>query len=120
MADTAKHTPGPWAVSEKKANGTKAYVDGSAGYIVAQAYCSPSASTKYNELWAEAECNAQLIAAAPELLAALKDSAIMVARLKKQLRIVDNAGYTHDGRMLSLTCVEDATSAAIAKAEGRA
>ena len=57
---------------------------------------------------------------APELLEALKDSAIMLDRLKRQLRIIENAGYTQDGRMLSLSDVEAATSAAIDKAEGRA
>lgn len=64
----SKHTPGPWKISEKRANGTKAYVDGSAGYVVAQAYCSPSSNIKYNDLWEEAEANARLIAAAPDLL----------------------------------------------------
>lgn len=69
----SKHTPGPWKVSEKKANGTKAYVEGAAGYVVAQSYCLPSTNIKYNDLWAEAEANARLIAAAPELLECLRE-----------------------------------------------
>lgn len=73
-----KGTPGPWTVSDKKANGTKAYVDGSTGYIIAQSYCSPLQNVKYKDTWAEAEANAQLISAAPELLKALEDCVFLL------------------------------------------
>lgn len=42
-----------------------------------------------------------------ELVVALQDSLIMLDRLKKHCRINDNAGYTQDGRMLTLTSVEE-------------
>lgn len=62
------------------------------------------------------DANAKLIAAAPELVEALRDSLIMIGRLKKHCQITDNAGYTADGRMLTLTAVEDSARAALAKA----
>lgn len=107
MAEIMKHTPGPWQIERK-------------GPLIIKSIgpCEPDEYA--GAAWLEvSEADALLIAAAPDLLEALRDSLIMLARLKRHCRIVDNAGYTPDGRMLSLTCVEDAANAAIAKAEGR-
>ena len=67
------YTPGPWKVREKPvSSGCKAKVECLAGYVVAEAFSSPSCSIPYKELWKEAEANAQLIAAAPEMLGILQ------------------------------------------------
>lgn len=70
----AKHTPGAWKVSENKTRSGCAakVVSIDKGYVVAEAFSSPSANIKYKDLWGEAEANARLIAAAPELMVALE------------------------------------------------
>jgi hypothetical protein len=67
------HTPGPW-VTAKAGSGIKARViSETVGYCVAQAYHDPSWNEKtYDELAAEAEANAYLIAAAPQMLEAIQ------------------------------------------------
>lgn len=68
----AKHTAGPWNVRVKPTGtGCQAKVECAAGYVVAEAFSSPSCNIPYKALWAEAEANARLIAAAPDLLAQL-------------------------------------------------
>lgn len=49
------------------------------------------------------------------LEAALRDSLIMIGRLKKHCQITDGAGYTPDGRMLRLTDVEEAARTLLEK-----
>lgn len=58
--------------------------------------------------------------AAPELLAALEDSALAIAYLMRQLKIVDSGWTAVDGRMISLSSIETANAIAIAKAKGGA
>lgn len=45
---------------------------------------------------------------------ALSDAMLMIARIKGNRGIVDNAGYTKDGRMLVLSEVEARAEAALA------
>jgi hypothetical protein len=59
-----QHTPGPWDTETK---GSKHFIDGADGLTVA--YLDRSGVRER----AEIEANIRLIAAAPELLAALKD-----------------------------------------------
>jgi len=73
--------------------------------------------------WNNGEANAHRIVTAvnahDDLVTALRDTLIMVERLKKHCRISDGAGYTEDGRMLKLTDVEIAARGALAKAQGQ-
>jgi len=57
----SKHTPGPWKFEDE-------YVRTASGELIADPYCRPTAETRPGEM----ESNAVLIAAAPELLAALQ------------------------------------------------
>lgn len=60
-----KHTPGPWKVAFS--NGYKSAVK-SDDIVIARAYCKYSPPRKtYREMGAEAEANARLISAAPDL-----------------------------------------------------
>ncbi len=95
--EQTKHTPGPWKV---RLGLNEAFID--APGIVCLAVVNSLTDT------AEAEVNARLIAAAPELLAACK----MVVRLVDDPRSPAAKDPWGDG----LTQLE----AAIAKAEGRA
>jgi hypothetical protein len=62
----------------------------------------------------EAE-NARLAADKAKLVEALKDTLIMLERLKRHVRITENAGYSQDGRMLLMSEVEERAHAAIGK-----
>ncbi|HEY4136462.1 MAG TPA: hypothetical protein VGO34_14755 [Alphaproteobacteria bacterium] len=93
MAEVSKHTPGPWAIEHK--NPFETFVRGAPNeegsrYVVAIVHPGHDNAT---------EANARLIAAAPDLLDALK-AVVAVADRK--------------------TDVFDQARAAIAKAEGRA
>jgi hypothetical protein len=63
-------TPGPWTVSVKKHN----RICGPDGVIIAETWRPPARAKKgYNfAAWAQAHANATLVAAAPDLLRALK------------------------------------------------
>ena len=75
-AALAASTPGEWAVKQEreyKACNSRVLCD--KGYIVAEGYSSDSATTKtYNELWAEAEGNANFIALAHNLMPTLLEA----------------------------------------------
>lgn len=60
----SKHTPGPWEI-----NGRTIETVASPAYVIGQAYCGLGAAPKR----ATADANARLMAAAPELLAALTE-----------------------------------------------
>jgi hypothetical protein len=72
-----KHTPGPWSVFRRDGYSTYIHAINEGDEIntfqVASCYCATS--RKYFPTRDEAEANARLIAAAPELLEALKDAA---------------------------------------------
>jgi len=101
------HTPGPWTVTNAlQTSGTRAPIVGYAGGWVARVF-HPSAMPGLTSLAPpadEAEANARLIAAAPDLLAALK--AIQAA-------CMDDSSLRHTLG----TDLLDAVDAALARAE---
>ena len=97
-----QHTPGPWDVEPK---GSRHFVDGADGLTVA--YLDRAGVRER----AEIEANALLIAAAPELLAALEDMTDRYARAMK------DSGVSHyPEAMVEIRSAR----AAIAKATGGA
>lgn len=103
------HTPGPWERGDGAANGCAGYIycDDATGSAVASVVFSPDFIGRSD---AETEANARLIAAAPELLEALKEivKACEECEADENMSIVD--AFTQD--------MEDAARAAIAKATG--
>lgn len=85
------HTPGPWTFSTKdygqRNNGRWFDILPGDGGLAFTAVVQPSIPTE------EAEANARLIAAAPELLTALKDALAALELAKK--RDPDQAGLYH-------------------------
>lgn len=71
-----KHTPGPWVVGEPHPTNACAYVCNDEGQEVATIYyCSEGGVIGKDGIWPEQpnrDANARLIAAAPDLLEALK------------------------------------------------
>lgn len=98
----SKHTPGPWQYSFE--GGTVAFILESDGATVAKISVTEN-STAHSTLAA----NARLIAAAPELLAALKDCVFWYANRDDELWPFEKQPPEIQRAM-----------AAIAKAEGRA
>lgn len=104
------HTPGPWSLI-KKMDGFTAV---GAQSLIARVY-----SQAFRDLENE-KANANLIAAAPDLLEALRKA---IAELN-EIRARDGVPYTHAGYQASVTeeyfsSVVDEGFSAIAKAEGR-
>lgn len=79
---TAKHTPGPWTCSRDDQFGdTRFYVTQQEGAPYTPDYSDVAtliAETCSGDRVAKQEANARLIAAAPELLEALKEAALWV------------------------------------------
>lgn len=96
MSDATKRTPGPWSFG----------YTGMTGYGIYGGGQHIATSILYKRDGGEA--NARLIAAAPELLEALKN-----------LRSSVGGGPKFCGHDYSCICAWDASTAAIAKAEGR-
>ncbi len=97
-SNTSEHTPGPWAISKH------ATPEHSPQFGI---YSDEAANDHCIVKEANAEADARLIAAAPDLLAALKDTLSLVV------------GQFHDGT--NTTCVQrtiDSARTAIAKAGG--
>ena len=67
-AEIAEHTPGPWSIHDR----AKTAVVDSSGIVVAACGSHSNNLRDAGELEAEQQANAHLIAAAPELLAALQ------------------------------------------------
>ncbi len=61
------HTPGPWFIWTKRAKNHNRVIEGPYGTVVAEA-----CDMNRDDLDAQVDANGRLIAAAPELLAALK------------------------------------------------
>ena len=103
----SKHTPGPWRILPEECDKPYIRVRGTvlgARYKVANVI-TPSYEGVHEREAEETRANARLIAAAPELLEALK---LMVERF------ADSAGYFGDFKSDAVKNAE----AAIAKAEG--
>ena len=96
---THTHTPGPWSVETK---GSRHFIDGADELTVAYV---DRAGVRERQTY---EANAQLIAAAPDLLEALEDAAFLMRMAAKI------AGPMQDSFKRS---AEDAAKA-LAKAEG--
>lgn len=112
---TAKHTPGPWKLSEMHAEGF--YMNDGAASIVAEGgrvaladvQCKVKRGQGYKAQCPERDANAALIAAAPEMHDALSLAEDLLARL------LDS---DHGGTPEELAILE-AVRAALAKADGR-
>lgn len=111
----SKHTPGPWSIREVSKHGTS--VDGFVGVGVAWCGANTTVGNKgaHSISESEAEANARLIAAAPELLDAL-------TRMLKQFPADSDlyaAGW--DSSAINEACdAYDAARAAVRKATGEA
>ena len=99
----AKHTPGPWRLDGPAANGEQSIGISRAWEIGGASICEVDSSRDHRVLLADA----RLIAAAPELLAALK-------------AITDELGVPQPGYPAPVANAVAIARAAIAKAEGRA
>jgi len=79
MNNNIQHTPGPWTLEKEH---LPIVVNGANGYTVAHGCGNPA--SQYWERNSEAAANARLIAAAPELLAALRNIESVLARMTEQ------------------------------------
>jgi len=104
----ATHTPGPWAV-ERPYGEPGMYVAAPSSALVCKLY--PVDGRYVADQLESVEANARLIAAAPELLAALRGLFEHCAMVHKQWGEGSNAREAE--------AAEDAARAALAKAEGR-
>ncbi len=93
------HTPGPWFAKRMRNDNGNFDIDSVGGYFVAKSIGGLDVG--------EEEANARLIAAAPELLAALQRAYMALI------------GYLPGHRNAITDAAIDAARAAIAKAEGR-
>lgn len=78
-----QHTPGPWHAQPEKLHGGKHHVVGRTPMVVREGQVIARMERSLNakdEPCAEAEANARLIAAAPDLLAALQNIANTLGR----------------------------------------
>ena len=106
----AAATPDEWAVKQEreyKACNSRVLCD--KGYIVAEGYSSDSATTKtYNELWAEAEGNANFIALAHNLMPQLLEAVELLKELRNSLSQYDDGEwYLHDGTEPRLDYIDE-------------
>jgi hypothetical protein len=121
--ETSKHTPGPFTAVEYS-TGMHKYIphvdiSGKDGQHVATvALCFPGYSGT-DELLAERQANAALIAAAPELLEALKAVRDIVDADAARLVASVGNGPEADNRLSAATSYIEQVDDAIAKAEGR-
>lgn len=104
----SKHTPGPW----ENERGTITAHHGVGGLIQVVAECHVYDSARNCLSGAERDDNAQLIAAAPELLEAAKAA-------KGRLAFLIAMEPPASKRCVDMMATDDMLRAAIAKAEGR-
>jgi hypothetical protein len=102
----SKHTPGPWVVDEANTNLVARLVNGVYEYVCA---VEPSSFSTRECSDDQEESDARLIAAAPELLEALK-----AIELALKLPTVTPAQVLHESSV-----IRQGIRAAIAKAEGK-
>jgi hypothetical protein len=102
----AQHTPGPWAVAGESYNDHEAYVIEAGGRTICWTASSLD-DAGIEVITAEDDANADLIAAAPELLIALK-----------QIADWDPSAAPSEPKGLSIIDAIDIARAAIAKAKG--
>jgi hypothetical protein len=111
-ATLPSHTPGPWRVSDF--DHTEIIMNDLAGTYIAGVR---DEAIPYEE----ARANARLIAAAPELLAALKDARETIERDAQRLRACAEQSHPEerDGHMDGANALIEQVDAAIAKAGGQ-
>jgi len=105
-----KHTPGPWKVEEYNS----ATLRGAIGIFSADSTI-PIVHSPMGESLAEADANARLIAAAPELLAAAEKASALIKHL---IKVCQNNGLTGDSAEDVQCDWLQHINAAIAKATG--
>jgi hypothetical protein len=124
MTSTAKHTPGPWGISQLKEIFDNALViyrlheDGYKGHIVTH-LCDPANYQKCKNFTPEEQmANAHLIAAAPELLRAAK---LTHEACRVQANLLSTATQEERDRFIShiYEICNDFAYPAIAKAEAK-
>lgn len=109
MAETVKHTPGPWFLINDHCVGGPESIDGLGQGI---AMCAMRARS--ND---EAKANAALISAAPDLLGAVQEACSIIDMLTELLAKAEvPCSSMHD---IILARAHDKICSAIAKAEGR-
>lgn len=101
---TTKYTPGPWEVSGTSITAPPCNNDGTCIAVIED-------DGGYEAPPEQREANARLIAAAPDLLAALKT-------LLLTSEWADETGYVEDVGFVNLETVQQQAHAAIAKATG--
>jgi hypothetical protein len=108
---TAKHTPGPWTIirSKLETDGAFDYAIGTdEAPVIAEAFGRDA-----NGGWPDAEANARLIAAAPDLFSALK---ALLPEIDSEIEQRQTSG--NDEYWQGLKALSDAGHAAVASAEG--
>jgi hypothetical protein len=109
------HTPGPWQVRGR----TNVFPAGGTSRIIANCAGYSTNGPDWEEVNEENEANARLIAAAPDLLAALRMVALLILDPptdQHELNKIRRAAQ--DAEMDMATYASDAARAAIALAEG--
>lgn len=117
--EQGKHTPGPWMVLDQPHADTFTFFVGAEGRAIASVFSHPGQKPKEAAI-AQESADARLIAAAPDLLAALKDL-LPLARIKGHRCPScgrDNSG--HGDACTSDDCPGVMARAAIARAEQEA
>jgi len=116
------HTPGPWSIGEYRTGISDSWREGESLYERA-IYSADQTKLAVCEQWigdkesAEAEANAALIAAAPQLLAALEATIKPLVRLGDFIGNEDNGGASGLGHFDRCAIILQAR-AAIAQAKG--
>lgn len=93
------HTPEPWRFERIGASSTVRAPDGS---IIARTFCcTKTGHQSYNEQFAEADANAILMAAAPQLLQALENADKLITQLMPGIKsiVLQDFGFLNDTLM---------------------
>ena len=120
MTTHAKHTPGPWRVIPNSRDIVSVKKPGLCPRFIAEVLESLPASSDDHPVFAatdlEIDANARLIAAAPELLEALRG---LLANAPRPKGIYSYTLYREAAALYSYTLYREAAARALAKVEGR-
>lgn len=105
---TQKHTPGPWKITEDDYGHEHWFGGAGEGQICVNGWVNGGCK-KYPSKWRKLQANARLIAAAPELLEALKD-------LLETFEAEIHCEYNGTSMLYEKLSYADGARAAIAKA----
>lgn len=121
-----KHTPAPWSTTasltpDNTGGFDHAILDADSN-IIAEAFehVDYAEATKNGYLKMPVKANANLIAAAPEMLEALQCSLALGMPTDEGISVLSKAGWSHEDRfdLSATTFVNQLTEKAIAKAKG--